>query len=80
MSPSAPSRDDPLKAEWLTSTKAHTIELCKVALKTSPRSHAYCFNGVDPEDIYKVTSGKERELDNRLVCLHLICVFGLHCL
>ena len=74
MPPSAPSRNDGpadnwLEAKWVTSTKKRFFELTKVALKWPAVSHAYCFAGIEQENLHKVTYGSDNELRNTLVCL-----------
>lgn len=74
MPPSAPLNNDQLasnsiEAKWLVKTKSHFFELSKIAFQWPPVSPTFCFTGVDPKSIYKITYGIISELDNTLVRL-----------
>ena len=68
MPSSPPPRDDRPAENW-ASTRTRFYEMTKVALEWPAVSHTYCFAGVEPEKLYKVTYGSNSELRNILVCL-----------
>lgn len=76
MSLSASPRDKQLagnwlETKWLASTKTSFSELSNIALKWPPVSRTFYLAGVDPENLYQVTYGSNRELHDTLHAIYV---------